>query len=91
VIDRIAPEMTARAHDMNRWTGGSAHRQTGELPGIVLSQKSAAGGVLRYDIEDGLTPLAPSFELIPRGEKLRRKGVRGRAPCGSVPRLALCR
>src|SRR6516162_741636 len=40
-----------------------------------LGQKSVPGRPLRYEVEDGLMPFAPGFELVERTERLRRKSL----------------
>jgi len=80
VIDRISPEVAFASQDMDGRRRGSANRQAAQRPEIDLGWKLVAGRVLGYHVEDGLVPLPPGFELIPRAEGLCRKSVRCHGP-----------
>jgi hypothetical protein len=75
VIDGIAPEVAPRARDIYGRRGGSAYSQATQPPEVDLGRISV-GWVSGYNVEDGLIPLVPDFELILRAESICRKPIR---------------
>jgi hypothetical protein len=54
--------------------------QAAQLPDMDLGRKFITDRVLGQNVEDRVIPLPPSFELIPRAERLRRKNIRCHYP-----------